>query len=249
VADRHLPALENLPADPVAICRLVPGLVLHPIVAEPLGLLENRSAEQHLVTTNEILDALLARVPSPVTEARPPADRVIGTCRHFALLACALLRHQGVAARARCGFGMYFQPGKGLDHWIIEYRSEDCWVRVDVQHLEFEYVPRPDDLADGEFLTGGEAWSAYRKGLFKGEQFGVIGTDNWGEHEASANALRDLAALNKIEVLPWSEWGQMEDAYEGRTGPDYDALMDRVAEVCAADDPAAIVELQVRTGP
>jgi transglutaminase-like putative cysteine protease len=57
--------------------------------------------------------------------------RVVGTCRHFATLACAILRARGVAARARCGFGTYFVEGRGLDHWITEYwhTAEARWVR------------------------------------------------------------------------------------------------------------------------
>ncbi|MET9525897.1 transglutaminase domain-containing protein [Streptomyces coeruleorubidus] len=55
----------------------------------------------------------------------------MGTCRHFATLACAILRARGVAARARCGFGTYFVEGRGLDHWITEYwhTAEARWVR------------------------------------------------------------------------------------------------------------------------
>jgi transglutaminase-like putative cysteine protease len=59
--------------------------------------------------------------------------RVAGTCRHFAVLSCALLRHRGIAAHVRCGFATYFQPGQGLDHWITEYRDDSGtrWIRVD----------------------------------------------------------------------------------------------------------------------
>jgi hypothetical protein len=35
----------------------------------------------------------------------------------------------------------------------------------------------------------------------------------------------------------------MEASYEGRTGADYDALMDRIAATGASDDDAAIVDL------
>ncbi|WP_269803231.1 transglutaminase domain-containing protein [Streptomyces sp. Go-475] len=49
---------------------------------------------------------------------RPPEHRVVGTCRHFAILACAFLRARGIPARARCGFGTYCAEGRGLDHWI-----------------------------------------------------------------------------------------------------------------------------------
>ena len=48
--------------------------------------------------------------------------------------------------------------------------------------------------------------------------------------------IRDLAALNKTEMLPWDEWGRMSASYRGETGADYDALMDVVAQACAAAD-------------
>ncbi len=41
--------------------------------------------------------------------------------------------------------------------------------------------------------------------------------------------LTNLAALNKVEALPWDERGWMTEAYEGRTGPDYDELLDTLA--------------------
>jgi hypothetical protein len=44
-------------------------------------------------------------------------------------------------------------------------------------------------------------------------------------------------------MLNWDEWGRMTEAYEGRTGPDYDRLIDTLADTCAADDPAALARL------
>jgi glycine/D-amino acid oxidase-like deaminating enzyme len=147
-----------------------------------------------------------------------PGRRVVGTCRHFAVLSCALLRFRGIAARARCGFGTYFQPGQGQDHWITEYwhQQNARWVRVDTQHLEGTFVAHPEDLQPGEFLSGGEAWAAYREGQIDARQFGVFGTDNWGPAEIRGNAIRDLAALNKTEMLPWDEWGRNGGLLSGR---------------------------------
>jgi hypothetical protein len=140
-------------------------------------------------------------------------------------------------------------PGKNVDHWVTEYWEEDGarWVRVDAEALGDQLIARPDDLADGEFLTGGEAWALYRKGEVKAEDFGVDGVeDAWGVAEIRGNAVRDLAALNKVEMLPWDAWGRMDDSYAGRTGDDYDELIDMVAAVCASGDGAAIKELYGR---
>jgi hypothetical protein len=240
--------LEVIPADPVGICRLVPGLVLHPFEAVDLDLDAARFAGQQLRPASAIIGAVLALDPAALDIPREPERRLIGTCRTFVVLSCALLRYRGIAARARCGFGTYFQPGLGLDHWITEYWQEagQRWVRVDTQHLEHSFVPRPQDLQPGEFLTGGEAWAGYRHGGVDAATFGVPGTENFGPAEISGNAVRDLAALNKVELLPWDEWGQMAAAYAGQTGPDYDQLIDEVAAACASDRPRRVADLYSR---
>jgi hypothetical protein len=106
-------------------------------------------------------------------------------------------------------------------------------------------LPRPQDLTPSQFLTGGEAWRAFRDGDgdVDAATFGVFGTDNWGAAEIRGNAVKDLAALNKVEVLPWDEWGRMTEAYAGGTGPDDDELLDTVAQTCVTDDPAAVASL------
>jgi transglutaminase-like putative cysteine protease len=173
---------------------------------------------------------------------------VIGTCRHFAVLSCALLRYRGIAARVRCGFATYFQPGQGLDHWITEYwhQADKRWVRIDSEIIGQSILAEPEDLRPGQFLTGGEAWQAFRAGQIDAAQFGVYGTGNWGPAEIRGNAIRDLAALNKAEMLPWDEWGRMDASYKGQTGADYDELLDTVADVCAADDLSATADLYAR---
>ena len=76
-----------------------------------------------------------------------------------------------------------------------------------------------------------------------GASFGVDGTENFGPGEIRGNAIRDLAALNKVEMLPWDEWGRMTASYQGETGADYDALMDKIAAVCAAGDADDVARL------
>jgi hypothetical protein len=241
-------ALETIPADPVGIVRLVPGLVLHPFEAAELGLDAGRLGGQEIRPASAIIGAVLALDPAALDIGREPGRRLVGTCRTFVVLSCALLRYRGIAARARCGFGTYFRPGLGLDHWITEYwdLAGERWVRVDTQHLEQSFVPRPEDLAPGEFLTGGEAWTGYRHGGIDAATFGVPGTENFGRAEISGNTIRDLAALNKVEMLPWDEWGRMTAAYAGQAGPGYDELIDEVAAACASDSPGHVADLYSR---
>jgi hypothetical protein len=240
--------LEAVPADPVGICRLVPGLVLHPFEATGLGLDAGRLGGQQIRPASAIIRAVLALDPAALDIPREPGRRLVGTCRTFVVLSCALLRHRGIAARARCGFGTYFRPGLSLDHWITEYwhEADERWARVDTQHLGHSFVPCPEDLQPGEFLTGGEAWTGYRNGGIDAAAFGVAGTENFGPAEISGNAIRDLAALNKVEMLPWDEWGQMTAAYAGQTGPGYDELIDEVAAACVSDSPRHVADLYSR---
>jgi Transglutaminase-like superfamily len=231
--------------DPVSICSPVHALVLQPREASALGLRPQRLAENQLRPVAKIVAALLALNPEPLNRERAPAHRVVGTCRHFALLSCALLRYHGIPARARCGFATYFQAGQGLDHWVTEYwdASSTRWVRVDSEVMGGTVLDHPDNLRTGEFLSGGEAWTAYRQGTIDASRFGVYGTGNWGPGEIRGNLVKDLAALNKVEMLPWDVWGRMEDAYHDRAGPAYDQLLDELAAACAADDPVALARL------
>jgi hypothetical protein len=202
-------ALDGIPAGPVDVCRPVPSLVIQPADAQALGLPPERLSENQIRPAAALIGALLAQDPQPVIVPRDPGRRVVGTCRHFAVLSCALLRYRGIAARARCGFATYFQPGQGLDHWITEYWDghDARWVRIDPEILGQSVLEQPDDLRPGEFLSGGEAWAAFRRGRLDAAAFGVPGTDNWGPAEIRGNAVKDLAALNKVEMLPWDVWG------------------------------------------
>lgn len=233
----------GLPDDPVGICAAVQRLVIQPNAAAAAGVGEERMAERDIRPASELVDVLAGLDPAPLHRVRPPQRRVVGTCRHFATLGCALLRHHGVPARARCGFATYFVAGKYVDHWVVEYwhGPSGGWVRVDPEVLGLSFVDRADHLAAGDFLTGGEAWTLYRTGAVDPDLFGVAGADHaWGVAEIRGNAIRDLAALCRRETLPWDEWGRMTASYQGATGSDFDDLVDRVASVCASDDLAAI---------
>lgn len=236
---------DGLPADPAGLCAAAQGLVIQPGDAAAAGVPPGRLAEKNIRPARRLIGVLAALSPAPLHEPRPPASRVVGTCRHFAVLACALLQLRGFPARTRCGFATYFEPGLRLDHWITEYwhAGEQRWVRIDAEIIGQSLAVSPADLRPGDFLTGGEAWAWYRTGAVDGQTFGVPGTEHaWGPAEIRGNAIRDLAALCQREMLPWDEWGRMRDSYDGKTGPGYDNLIDAIA-ACAADDPRAITRL------
>ncbi|MGI9645487.1 MAG: transglutaminase-like domain-containing protein [Ilumatobacteraceae bacterium] len=172
-------------------------------------------------------------------DPRPPAERILGNCRQFSVLTVALLRSTGVPARARCGFGGSFESDKWIDHWIVEWWDGDRWVRSDcqiddTQQQAFGIAYDPLDLPEEAFLTGGEAWQRCRSGDADPERFGIH--DMWGLWFVLGNAVADLAALNKVEMLPWDDWGVRGGPEDGTDPEVVHGRVDEVAAVCEADD-------------
>jgi hypothetical protein len=242
-----LPAdvFDGLPTDPVGLCRTVPGLVVHEMWANAYGIdvPENRLTDLQARSAVEMTDVIRRLDAGPLSVARPAERRMVGNCRHFSTLSAALLRHAGIPARARCGFATYFEPGKYVDHWVTEYwhAGERRWVRIDAQLDEVQRAaisPEFDteDLPPGPFLPAGEAWQLCRTGRADPDTFGIF--EFWGLWFVQANVVRELAALNKMELLPWDVWGPMTVQEE----PDAAAksLTDTVADVIGGDDTGAV---------
>lgn len=238
--------IRQLDPDPVALCRTAQGLLISPPDATSAGLAESRLDERNIRPASALMQrALELDSTTPLQQPRPASDRVVGTCRHYAALATAFLRATSIPARGRCGFATYFVPPRIVDHWIVEYWSADKeqWIRIDPEYIDVETPApsRPNDLRPGEFLTAGEAWTLLRSGAEDPMNFGVFGTENWGPGEVRGNAMRDLASiLCKIEMLPWDEWGPMEDSYDGKTGPEFDELMDQLADASRHNEEAEL---------
>ena len=234
--------VDALPSDPVQLCAAAQALLVLPVLPTGAELSPRRLEERNTRPARRILQAALNRDGRALNAPRSLKARVTGTCRHFAVLSCALLRAHAIPARSRCGFETYFQPGRNNDHWITEHWDGTRWVRIDSEILGFDLVDHPEDLAEGQFLTGAESWAAYRAGTDP-MTFGVAGTDNWGVAEIVGNAIRDLAAINKVETLPWDEWGPMRSCYEHGLTPDIEALMDELTAALVAGDNVAVAAI------
>lgn len=187
------------------------------------------------------LERIVALDPHPLTKARDLERRLVGNCRDFSVLLTTLLRHQGVPTRARCGFGCYLLPNHYEDHWVAEYWNADArrWVLVDAQldalqtgmlGIGFD----PCDVPRDQFIVGGHAWQLYRSGAADADAFGIF--DMHGAWFIRGNLVRDVAALNKIELLPWDSWGLAETSDEALTASDLAAL-DEMAALTAGDVP------------
>ena len=187
-----------------------------------------------------MLDRILAADPRPLSNPRPPERRFAGNCRHFTVLLCAFLRAHGASARARCGFGAYFESARFVDHWVGEVWDETrgSWRLVDaqldaLQRESHRITFDPLDVPRTQFLVGGDAWQRCRRGSADPERFGIL--DMHGLWFVLQNLVRDLAARAKRELLPWDGWGLMLDR-ERYDDPTVLALLDRVAELTQAGD-------------
>jgi len=184
---------------------------------------------------SHMLEAIVRHDPRPIVEARPPGERFVGTCRHYAVLLCSMLRHQGFPARVRNGFSAYLKRGKLTDHWVCEYWNgeEERWVMVDAQMdavhrkalcIEFNHLDVPQE----EQIHAGEMWRRCRLGQVDPNLCGSLKL--WGMDYVKANLLRDFVSLNKIEMLPWDGAALTEQPYENLSDAER-TLLDRVADL------------------
>ncbi len=102
-------------------------------------------------------------------------------------------------------------------------------LRVDAIVSELE-------LRGARFVDGSDPSSASRPSDSK----------NVGIGEIRGNLIRNLAALDMVETLPWDEWGRIGVSYARQTGPDFDELMDEVARSCATDDEQEVATIYAR---
>ncbi len=233
---------DNLSTSIFDLVKLVQGVTIHVFWTERYGFkappermdeLQLRSMERRLMRTME-LD------PRPLNEPRLFDKKLLGNCRDHSLLLVSLLRHQGIPARARCGFGAYFMPDHLEDHWVAEYwnQEQNRWVMVDAQldALQCEVLKINFDTLDvprDQFIVGGKAWQMCRSGEQDPAKFGIFDMNGLGF--VRGNLVRDVASLNKMELLPWDCWGVILN--EQIDNPDDLIALDHIAALTAGDVP------------
>jgi hypothetical protein len=237
----YAPQLKDLPTNLPELVRALQGLAVHIFWAERYGLKlsEERQAEVQLRPLRRRLARILALDPAPLTQPRPYERRLVSNCRDFSTMITGLLIQQGVPARARCGFGTYFTPGKFEDHWVCEYwhAGQGRWIRFDPQiddlmrsalKLRFD----PLDMGtepNGWFVPAGEAWLLCRRDDYNPDHFGIFQWHGW--NFIKSNLIRDLLALNKVEILPWDFWPGMGKQYPEEFSPADWERTDALAEL------------------
>lgn len=227
--------LACLPATIADLCRLIQGMLTHVFWQGTNNALvdEKRRRAMSARSAAAKLAAILALDDRPLTLARPPEHRLPATSRDYSVLLVALLRHQGIPARSRCGFATYLAPQRYEDHWLVEYWNDDegRWVLVDphmdeAQRAALNVSFDPLDVPRVRFLSSGAAWQRCRSGMLDPTLFGNL--EDRGMHAIRCSLIRDLAALNRVEMQPWDRWGLMLPPDEMLSDADI-ALLDTVA--------------------
>ncbi|MEZ4672448.1 MAG: transglutaminase domain-containing protein [Anaerolineae bacterium] len=223
------PLLDDLPRDLAGLHQIVQNVYIHvwKIRKYHPDWLKGRTHEYESRSVAHSLALVMKHSDRPLNEARPEAKKLIVDCRHHAVLLCALLRQQGVAARVRCGFATYLEKTHYQDHWVCEYWDGERWRMEDPDLVKH-------DVTAEEFITGGRAWQMIRSKQISDMQFG-FGPGALGEWAMRYDLPRDLAALNKYELLSGDSWGLMEKKEPLVTSKDR-ALLDEAARWSTADN-------------
>jgi len=233
----------DLPSDVPSLVRVVQGLMVHVFWGERYGLnlSEDRKAEVQLRSMERRLSCTLELDSAPLTSPRLNEKKTVGNCRDFSLTLASMLQSKGIPARPRCGFGAYFMPNHYEDHWVCEYwnEAEQRWVLVDAQldELQRGVLKTSFDTLDvprDQFIVGGAAWKMCRSGQADPDQFGIF--DMHGMDFVKGDFIRDVAALNKVELLPWDCWGMILTEYT-TLPPDDLSMLDRLADLTSVDVP------------
>lgn len=256
-------AIDELPADIAAICQASSQLVFHYRAGGDFaanGVPAERVAEIDTRYADAMLGRVLERGEPALARARVPADRVVGCCRDTTVLFIALARHKGIPARARVGFSAYFDPHWRYDHVVAEVwdEREGRWRLVDGEQNGAwtpEVNGRPVDwldLTDDQFITGPRAWQAVRAGTADPERFVVAPELEVpvlrGWPYIAHNAIHDLTALNKAEMILWDAWGMQLGHGPGEVPDEDAAVLDEICAVTADPDcdPGVLAGLAAR---
>jgi hypothetical protein len=243
----HADEFSKLPREIAALCEVVQGVLIHRDIAPwlyGLTLSEAQRDDGNIRPIAQMLTRIHALDARPLTTGRDVGSRLPSVCRHFSLMLSAILQYQAIPARPRCGFGAYFTPGKFEDHWVCEYwnAGEKRWILVDaqldgIQRKALNINFNPLDVPRDRFIIAGNAWQMCRTGGADPSRFGLTHAHLQGMWFIAGNVVRDLASLNKMELLPWDVWGLMDMNDAGLTD-EKKALLDRVASVTLASDDA-----------
>jgi hypothetical protein len=121
---------------------------------------------------------------------------------------------------------------------MVDAQLDDVWRRM------IRFDGDPTDITAAQFVTAGHAWQAWRRGELDAGICGLSQLPEHGAHWIAGNLRLDLAALNKVEMLPWDVWGEGWRPGEEPTAAQLE-LFDEVAAL-TVDADAQFTELRAR---
>lgn len=244
--------LLALPADADALTEISSQLVFHYRADgdwEANGIESNRADEINLCYAANMFERLLELDPS-LGAVRPPGKRILGCCRDFSTLYVSMLRQQRIACRCRVGFASYFDPGWWIDHVIVEVWDCDRWRMIDPElrpgFNAFDGGPLDRlDLQTDRFIPASQAWVEAREGrldparVVVAPQLDIPETRGWPQ--LAHNLVHDIAALNRVELLLWQDWGA--SLIRDVLAPEVTLVLDQAATATSRSSvPATVVQ-------
>ncbi|WP_244590662.1 transglutaminase domain-containing protein [Xenorhabdus mauleonii] len=250
---RFAAALDALPDDVDGLIGAVQNLLIHYQTDKAKlspEIIAARSAEVDLRWTETMLARLIQLQDGNLLYPREPVKRLLCTCRDFAVLLCAFMRHKQISARVRYGFAHdQYKPERPMhDHVLVEYWDGQQW-----RYAESRLHVLPEPLLDIEqtnfphelFFSGGEIWRQIRTGSLRERAFsGYHFDDDYGQWTVRNLFLLDMTSLCDYEPLMWDAWGVLLEEKPGArvTHADQLALLDSLAQrdPCDASDCEAL---------
>lgn len=238
---------DAIPDDIASIARTTENLIYHYFAGQyAYGYIvpQERRPEIDTRYVRKMLARLMELDDSPLTSPREHANKVVGCCRDFSTMFCAIARHKGIPCRVRYGFGAYFGDFYG-DHVVAEYWNGTQWVLVDAQMspafvenlgINFDVLDVPRD----QFIIGGDAWLMIRDQGADPNKFCVSPDMEQprGAHYVMSHVVQDIAGLNKAECLCWDTWGLQDALGEEAVFSDARiAVIDEAAQLTRSNDP------------
>jgi excinuclease ABC subunit A len=245
---------DELPDDMDQLFQIIHNVLMHHDDAEdqyqPTGI---QRREKFMRTMDQRLARIIELDPSSLTVPRSIKEKQIGYCRDFAVFLTSILRHKGIPARTRAGFGCYldWDPLYRGDHWITDYWDErgSRWRLIDgefggddLEGLEDRLktgfrrgIDFSDLRANDEFYLAPHSWLVCRAGDMDIKLFRH--NAHWrGWPMLRGNLLHDFQALNNLEMGLFDYWDDLHAKPESAMTTSDRALLDRIAEVTLNPD-------------
>jgi hypothetical protein len=243
----YLATLKNLPDDISLLTEIVQGLAIHMFVAKPFynySISQDRiEDEAHIRHLNLLLDKIFELDNTDITKPRAVEKKVVGVCHHFSKLLVGILRAKNIPARMRYGFGNYFREGYFEDHSVCEYwnQKEMRWIIVDpqfdktwVENLKIKHNIL--DVPNDKFFKPAESWISCRQGKSDPQKFGISEPEMRGLWFIAGNLVKDVAAMQKKELLQWDTWSGMPTPNDPMTNKKTLEFFDKLALLMTEPD-------------